>query len=211
MTGQPWMTCFDLEGVLVPEIWIAVAERTGIDELRLTTRDIADYDALMAHRIEVLDAHGLMLRDVQDVIATIAPMPGAREFLDELRTRQQVVILSDTFQEFAGPLMAQLGWPTILCHTLRIEDGRIAGWRPRLADQKTASVAAFQALGYHVAAVGDSYNDTGKLTTAQVGGFFRPPQTVAAQFPQLPVARDYDELRAQLADGQARVDAASGR
>lgn len=204
--AAPWMNCFDLEGVFVPEIWIAVAERTGIDELRLTTRDIADYDALMRHRIEVLDAHGLLLRDIQDVIATIAPLPGAREFLDELRTRQQVVILSDTFEQFAGPLMAQLGRPTILCHTLRVQDGRITGWRPRLADQKRASVAAFQQLGYQVSAAGDSYNDTGMLTSAQVGVLFCPPDAVAQQFPQLPVARDYEQLRTAMSGGQQRLD-----
>jgi len=205
-TPRPWLTCLDMEGVLVPEIWIAVAERTGIEELRLTTRDVADYAALMRHRIDVLDAHHLGLADIQAVIASIEPLPGARAFLDDLRTRQQVVILSDTFEQFAGPLMAQLGRPTILCHSLVVEDGRIRDWRMRLPDQKRASVAAFQALGYAVSAGGDSYNDGSMLCAAEVGVLFCPPPAVVAAFPQLPVTRTYDEFLGALLDGQDRTD-----
>ena len=202
---KPWITCFDLEGVLVPEVWINVAEKTGIEELRLTTRDVADYDELMRHRLGLLDAHGLGLADIQAVIATIEPLPGAKAFLDEWRTRQQIVILSDTFEQFAGPLMAQLGRPTILCHSLEVDErGRITGYRLRLPDQKRAATTAFQELGYSVSAVGDSYNDTAMLLAADLGVLFRPPPGVVDEFPTLPVVTGYDELAAILADGQAR-------
>jgi len=197
-TGKPWLTCLDVEGVLVPEIWIAVAERAGIEELRLTTRDVADYAALMRHRIDVLDAHHLGLADIQAVIASIEPLPGAREFLDDLRARRQVILLSDTFEQFAGPLMAQLGWPTILCHSLIVDHGHIRDWRMRLPEQKRASVVAFQGLGYAVSAAGDSYNDTAMLCAADRGVLFRPPPVVIAEFPDLPVTSTYDELSAAL-------------
>jgi len=206
---KPWLTCLDLEGVLVPEVWIAVAERTGIDELRLTTRDVADYAALMRHRLQVLDAHGLGLADIQAVIAGVEPLPGAKAFLDDLRARRQVVLLSDTFEQFAGPLMAQLGRPTILCHSLVVENGHIRDWRMRLPEQKRASVLAFQGLGYAVSAGGDSYNDTAMLLAAEVGVLFRPPASVVEAFPQLPVVTTYDEFARALDDGQARWDAAS--
>jgi len=205
MTDRPWIACLDLEGVLVPEIWINVAERTGIDELRLTTRDIADYDQLMTHRFEVLDQHGLGLSDVTDVIAGMSPYPGAVEFLDWLRRHHQVVILSDTFAEFAMPLMEALGRPTMFCHNLVVEDGRLVGYRLRLPDQKRASVRAFAGLGFATLAMGDSYNDTSMLLEADVGVLFRPPQRVIDEFPALPVASTYDEARIIIAHGQGRV------
>lgn len=186
------VACLDLEGVLVPEIWIGVAERTGLDELRLTTRDIADYDELMAHRLRVLDAHGIGLSQIQEVIAGLTPLPGAAAFLDWLRERFQVVILSDTFYQFAMPLMAQLGHPTLLCHDLEVEGDRITGYRLRQRDQKTKAVAALQSINLKVIATGDSYNDTGMLGQAEAGVLFSPPDTLVEQFPQYPVARDYD-------------------
>ena len=184
----------DLEGVLVPEIWIAVAERTGIEELRRTTRDEPDYDVLMQYRLELLDRHGLTLSAIQDVIAGLQPLPGATAFLDELRRRGQVVILSDTFEEFAQPLMRQLGWPTILCHRLVIDDDRITGYRLRMVDPKRAAVEALQALSYRVLAAGDSYNDTSMLLAADEGFLFHAPANVIAEFPQLPAIDSYDEL-----------------
>jgi phosphoserine/homoserine phosphotransferase len=190
------IACLDLEGVLVPEIWINVAERTGITELRRTTRDEPDYDVLMKQRIAILARHGLGLADIQRVIAGMAPLPGAAEFLDWLRERFPVVILSDTFVEFAAPLMRQLGHPTLFCHRLEIDDrGRIAGYRIRLADQKRQAVKAFHQLNLRVIAAGDSYNDTAMLAEADAGILFRPPDNVVAEFPQFPVTRDYDELR----------------
>jgi len=202
--AKPWLAALDLEGVLVPEIWINVAERTGIDELRLTTRDLADYDQLMRHRFDVMAANGLTLHDVTDVIATMKPYPGAQEFLDWLRAHHQVVILSDTFAEFAVPLMRQLGNPTIFCHNLVVEDGSLVGYRLRLPDQKRASVEAFGALGFDTVAMGDSYNDTGMLNAASVGVLYRPPQRVVDEFPDLPVVQDYDEARAVIADREGR-------
>lgn len=202
--GAPWVACLDLEGVLVPEIWIAVAERTGIDELHLTTRDIADYDQLMSHRFEVLDQHGLGLADITSVIATMRPYPGALGFLRWLRRHHQVVILSDTFAEFAAPLITQLGNPVIFCHNLVTDQGRLVGYRLRLADQKRASVAAFSNLGFSTLAMGDSYNDTGMLTAADVGLFFRPPDQVVTAFPGLPVANTYREARSAIAFGEGR-------
>jgi phosphoserine/homoserine phosphotransferase len=190
------IACLDLEGVLVPEIWINVAERTGIPELRRTTRDEPDYDVLMKQRIAILARHGLVLPDIQRVIAGMHPLPGAAEFLDWLRERAPVVILSDTFVEFAGPLMRQLGYPTLLCHSLEVDDrGRIQGYRIRLADQKRLAVRAFRQLNLWVIAAGDSYNDTAMLAEANAGILFRPPDNVIAEFPQFPVTRDYDELR----------------
>ncbi|RXW33295.1 bifunctional phosphoserine phosphatase/homoserine phosphotransferase ThrH [Propioniciclava flava] len=199
------MACLDLEGVLVPEIWIGVAERTGIDELRLTTRDIADYDELMTHRLSVLDAHGIGLSQIQDVIASLSSLPGAPAFLDWLRERFQVVILSDTFYEFGMPLMAQLGHPTLLCHRLDVRDDRIVGYTLRQRDQKTKAVAALQSLNLRVVASGDSYNDTGMLTQADAGILFDPPTSVIEEFPQFPVARDYEQLREAFSQAAQRV------
>jgi phosphoserine/homoserine phosphotransferase len=190
------IACLDLEGVLVPEIWINVAERTGIPELRRTTRDEPDYDVLMKQRLAILARAGLGLADIQRVIAGMQPLPGAAEFLDWLRERFPVVILSDTFVEFAAPLMRQLGHPTLLCHSLEVDDrGRVVGYRIRLPDQKRRAVRAFQALNLRVVAAGDSYNDTAMLAAADAGILFRPPDNVIAEFPQFPVTRDYDELR----------------
>ena len=189
------LVCLDLEGVLVPEIWINVAERTGIDALRLTTRDVADYDELMAHRLGVLDEHGLKLADIQAVIAGMGPLPGAAEFLDELRRHAQVVILSDTFYEFAMPLMAQLGHPTLFCHRLQVgADGRIVGYTLRQPDSKRQAVRAFHGLNYRVVAAGDSYNDTAMLGEADAGILIRPPESVVAEFPQFPVTWSLPEL-----------------
>ena len=189
------LACLDLEGVLVPEIWIRVAESTGIEELRLTTRDIADYDELMRHRLRLLDAHGIGLAQIQGVIAAMGPMPGAGEFLDWLRERFQVVILSDTFYEFAMPLMAQLGHPTLLCHRLRVESDRITGYTLRQPDSKRAAVRVFHHLNYRVVATGDSYNDVAMLAEADAGILFRPPVNVVAEFPRFPVVTDYAGLR----------------
>ncbi|QXC63181.1 bifunctional phosphoserine phosphatase/homoserine phosphotransferase ThrH [Aquihabitans sp. G128] len=188
----------DLEGVLVPEIWIAVAEKTGIDALRRTTRDEPDYDVLMQYRLDLLAEHGLTLSAIDEVIATLEPLPGAAAFLAELRTRTQVVILSDTFEQFAAPLMRQLGWPAILCHRLVVEDDRIVGYRLRMADPKRHAVEAFQALNYRVIAAGDSYNDTTMLVAADAGFLFHSPQNVRDEFPQLPALDDYDELLAAV-------------
>jgi len=202
---KPWLAALDLEGVLVPEIWINVAERTGIDELRLTTRDLADYDQLMRHRFDVMAANGLKLSDVTDVIATMRPYPGAVEFLDWLRIHHQVVILSDTFAEFAVPLMRQLGNPTIFCHNLVVDDeDQLVDYRLRLPDQKRASVEAFGSLGFNTVAMGDSYNDTAMLNIASVGVLYCPPQRVLDEFPDLPVALDYDEARTIIADREER-------
>lgn len=199
------MACLDLEGVLVPEIWISVAERTGIDELRLTTRDIADYDQLMRHRLNVLDAHGVRLSTIRDVIARLDPLPGAADFLAWLRERYQVVILSDTFYQFAMPLMAMLGHPTLLCHDLTIVDDRIVGYRLRQADSKRRAVEALQGLNLRVVAAGDSYNDTAMLAQAEAGILFCPPENVVAEFPQFPVARDHVELAAAFGEAEGRV------
>jgi len=188
----------DLEGVLVPEIWIAVAEKTGIPELRLTTRDIPDYDVLMRGRLKILGEHGLTLSMIQEVIATLAPLDGAREFLDRLRTLTQVVILSDTFEEFASPLMRQLGWPTIFCHRLLVESDRLTGYRLRMPDQKRKAVAAFKELNYHVVAAGDSFNDTTMLAEAHVGFLFHAPESIKAQFPQFEALETYGELLSSI-------------
>jgi len=189
------LACLDLEGVLVPEIWINVAERTGIAELRLTTRDIPDYDQLMRGRLALLDQHGLKLSDIQQVIAGMGPLEGARECLDWLRERFQVVILSDTFYEFAQPLMRQLGWPTLFCHKLEVVDDRVVGYTLRQPNSKRAAVQAFHGLQYRVIAAGDSYNDTAMLAEAEAGILFRPPQNVIDEFPQFPVTRTFEELR----------------
>ncbi|MCB1647236.1 MAG: bifunctional phosphoserine phosphatase/homoserine phosphotransferase ThrH [Pseudomonadales bacterium] len=190
------LVCLDLEGVLIPEIWIAFAEKTGIDALKATTRDIPDYDVLMKQRLRILNEHGLRLQDIQDVIATLSPLPGAADFLDSLRESYQVVILSDTFYEFAKPLMAQLNWPTLLCHKLVIdEEGRVADYKIRQPDPKRTSVKAFHSLLYRIFAAGDSYNDTTMLSEADVGFLFRAPANVIEEFPQFRTTDDYSELR----------------
>lgn len=184
----------DMEGVLTPEIWIAVAEKTRIPELRRTTRDEPDYDRLMRGRIALLDQHGLKLSDIQHVISTLAPLPGAREFLDALRAQVQVIILSDTFEQFATPLLRQLGWPTLLCHRLVVEQDRIVNYQLRVEEQKQRAVAAFKLLNYRVIAAGDSFNDTAMLTEAHVGILFRAPDNVKQQFPQFQAVDTYADL-----------------
>jgi phosphoserine / homoserine phosphotransferase len=188
----------DMEGVLTPEIWIAVSEKTGIPELRRTTRDEPDYDKLMRWRLDILDRHGLKLSDIQAVIGTLRPLPGALEFLDGLRTTIQVVILSDTFEQFAAPLLRQLGWPTLLCHALVVEDDHVVDYRLRVREQKREAVAAFRKMNYHVIAAGDSFNDTAMLAEANVGILFRAPDNVKAQFPQFPAVESYSELTALI-------------
>ncbi len=195
------IACLDLEGVLIPEIWINVAERTGIDALRATTRDVPDYDVLMRQRLRILAEHGLGIGEIQDVIGRMAPLDGAREFLDELRSRCQVVILSDTFYEFAEPLMRQLAWPTLFCHSLEIDaEGRVQDYRLRMKDPKRAAVIAFRGLQFRTIAAGDSYNDTTMLAEADAGILFRPPDNVVREFPQFPVTRSYADLRRAFAD-----------
>ena len=192
---QQTIVTLDLEGVLVPEIWIAFAEKTGIEQLKLTTRDIPDYDELMTGRLAILNEHGLKLADIQEVIGTLTPLEGAKAFIDELRSITQVVILSDTFLEFAKPLMEQLAWPTIFCHDLEIDaEGRVANYRLRQPDQKRKAVAAFRSLNYRVIAAGDSYNDTTMLGEADTGFLFRSPDNVKAEFPQFRSAEEYDEV-----------------
>ncbi|MEI7969310.1 MAG: bifunctional phosphoserine phosphatase/homoserine phosphotransferase ThrH [Betaproteobacteria bacterium] len=188
----------DMEGVLTPEIWIAVAERTGIDELRRTTRDEPDYDRLMRGRLAILDRHGLTLPQIQEVIGTLEPLPGARAFLDELRSFTQLLILSDTFEQFAAPLMRHLGMPTLLCHRLVVENDRIVDYRLRLPDQKREAVAAFRKLNYRVIAAGDSYNDTAMLIEADAGFLFHAPENVRQQFPQFHAVDEYDHLMALI-------------
>ena len=184
----------DMEGVLTPEIWIAVAEKTKIPELRRTTRDEPDYDKLMNYRIGILDQHGIKLSDIQQVIGTLPLLDGAKIFLDELRSRVQVIILSDTFEQFAQPLIKQMNWPTLFCHTLIVENDRIAGYKLRIADQKRKAVAAFKALNYHVIAAGDSYNDTGMLAEAHHGFLIHAPEKVKTEFPQFKAVESHAEL-----------------
>jgi phosphoserine/homoserine phosphotransferase len=199
------LACLDLEGVLIPEIWINFAERTGIEELRLTTRDIPDYDVLMKRRLGILEREGLGLADIQEVIGRLSPLPGARECLDWLRERFQVVILSDTFYEFAEPLMRQLGWPTLFCHRLETNDGgRIVDYHLRQADPKRQAVKALHSLNFRIIATGDSYNDTSMLGEADAGILFCPPDNVVAEFPQYPVAKSYEELQAEFAKASER-------
>ena len=183
-----------MEGVLTPEIWIAVAERTGIPELRRTTRDEPDYDKLMLDRIAILDRHGITLTKIQDVIGGLSPLPGASEFLDELRRHVQVIILSDTCEQFADPFMRQFGRPALFCHRLVVENDRIAGYQLRMADQKRQAVAALQSLNYNVVAAGDSFNDTTMLAQANHGFLFHAPENIVRQFPQFPALDDYSEL-----------------
>jgi len=183
-----------MEGVLTPEIWIAVAEKTKIPDLRRTTRDEPDYDKLMRYRIGILDRHGIKLSDIQSVIGTLSLLAGAKQFLDELRTLTQVIILSDTFEQFAQPLIRQLNWPTLLCHALVVENDRIAGYKLRIADQKRKAVAAFKSLNYHVVSAGDSYNDTGMLSEANVGFLIHAPEKVKQEFPQFKAVESHGEL-----------------
>ena len=201
------VTCLDLEGVLVPEIWIAFAEKTGIEKLRLTTRDIPDYDELMRGRLKILDENNLKLADIQEVIASIAPLPGAKEFLSWLESEFQVIILSDTFSQFAGPLMEQLGYPTLFCNDLVIDEtGRIADYRLRIPDAKTKAVAALKLLNLKVIAAGDSYNDTGMLKEADVGILFRAPENVVEEFPQFPVTRTYEEFKTAIIEASKKLE-----
>jgi len=197
MAAQNLVT-LDLEGVLIPEVWIAFAEKTGIEGLKKTTRDIPDYDELMTGRLELLAENGLKLSMIQEVIGTLEPLPGARAFLDALREKTQVIILSDTFEEFAQPFMRQLGWPTIFCHRLEVQDDRITNYCLRQPDQKKKSVAAFKGLNYHVIAAGDSYNDTTMLSEAHHGILFRAPDNVKAEFAQFPAVETYEALMAQI-------------
>ena len=198
--SQPILTCLDMEGVLTPEIWLAVADKTGIDELRVTTREIPDYDQLMQQRLGVLKKHGVKLPDIQAVAATLDPLDGAGDFLAWLRERCQVVILSDTYYEFVASLMKKLGNPTIFCHTLGTdEDGFINNYYLRQRDQKRQAVIAFKGIGFRVLAAGDSYNDISMLKEADVGMFFRPPSTIQGEFPQFPVNQTYTEFTDNLA------------
>lgn len=200
------IVCLDMEGVLVPEIWIEFAERTGINELRRTTRDEPDYDKLMKYRLDLLAQHKLGLPDIQAVIAQMGPMEGCKEFLDSLRLAYQVVILSDTFYEFAAPLMAQMGQPTLFCHRLEANDqGVLVNYHLRMPDQKRAAVRAFKGLNFKVIAAGDSYNDTAMLAEAHAGILMHPPENVVREFPQYPVVRNYADLRAEIDRASARI------
>jgi phosphoserine / homoserine phosphotransferase len=200
------LACLDLEGVLIPEIWIEFAERTGIDELRATTRDIPVYDTLMKQRLRLLAEHKLGLADIQAVIAELSPLPGAAEFLDWLRERFQVIILSDTFYEFALPLMRQLGYPTLLCHRLKVDDkGMVVDYELRQKDPKRQSVIALHSLYYRVIAAGDSYNDTTMLAEADAGILFMAPQNVIEEFPQFPAVHSYQDLKLAFASASERT------
>ena len=191
--------CLDLEGVLVPEIWIAFAEKTGIEKLRLTTRDIPDYHVLMNGRMNILREHGLTLKDIQDVIATIRPLDGAKEFLDKLRSITQVIILSDTFSEFASPLMKQLGWPTIFCNSLVLDDkGMLTGIRMRQEDGKRKAIEALRSCGFRTFAAGDSYNDLNMIKTADAGCLFRAPENILKEYPDLPLHTTYEGFYGEI-------------
>ncbi len=193
---EPVLVCLDLEGVLVPEIWINVAVKTGIEELKVTTREMPDYDKLMGQRLKILDRHHLTINDIQAVIAKMGPLDGAVEFIAWLRERYQVVILSDTFYQFAEPLMRQLGFPTLFCNQLEIDgSGRIIAYHMRMMDPKRHAVAAFKSLNFRTIAAGDSYNDTAMLAEADAGFFFRPPEHLPKEFPQFPVTQTYGELQ----------------
>ena len=197
---KPVVVCLDLEGVLVPEIWINVAVKTGLDELKITTREMPDYDKLMRQRLGILNRQGLKIGDIQEVITKMGPLDGATEFLAWLRERCQVIILSDTFYQFAQPLMRQLGFPTLLCNQLQIDgDGRIMNYHMRMQDPKKHAVAAFKSLNFFTMAAGDSYNDTAMLGEADVGFFFRPPEHLPKEFPQFPVTQHYGDLQVRLA------------
>lgn len=193
------IVCLDLEGVLVPEIWIAFAEETGIPELKRTTRDEPDYDKLMNYRINILKEHGLGLKEIQETIAKIDPMPGAKEFLDELREITQVIIISDTFTQFAGPLMKKLGYPTIFCNSLEVsEDGEITGFKMRIENSKLTTVKALQSIGYDTIASGDSHNDLGMIKASKAGFLFRSTDEIKKEYPELPAFETYDELMAAI-------------
>lgn len=194
-----YITCLDMEGVLVPEIWIAFAEASGIPELKRTTRDEPDYDKLMNWRLGVLKEHGLGLKEIQDTIATIDPMPGAKEFLDELRSFTQVIILSDTFEQFAQPLMKKLGWPTLFCNTLEVTpDGMITGFKMRCPQSKLTTVKALQSIGYDTIASGDSFNDLGMIQASKAGFLFRSTEQIKADYPQIPAYEEFDDLLAAI-------------
>ena len=196
MNKSPLIVAMDLEGVLVPEVWISVAEKTGIEGLRLTTRDISDYSVLMAHRMKLLKEHNLKLKDVQDVIATMDPMPGAVEFVAWLRERYQAVILSDTFYEFASPLMRKLNWPMLFCNSIfQDEEGMVSGYKMRIENGKRHAVLAFKQLNFRVYAMGDSYNDTAMILEADGGTLFRPSEKVVRDFPNLPVMNEYSQVK----------------
>ena len=193
------ITCLDMEGVLVPEIWIAFAEATGIPELKRTTRDEPDYDKLMNYRLEILKEHHLGLKEIQNVIATIDPLPGAKEFLDELRKDCQVIILSDTFEQFAKPLMAKLGWPTLFCNSLEVaEDGTITGYRMRCEKSKLTTVKALQSIGFETIASGDSYNDLGMIQASKAGFLFRSTEQIRKDHPELAAYEEFDDLLAAI-------------
>jgi len=199
------LACLDLEGVLIPEIWIAFAEKTGIEALKATTRDIPDYDELMTMRLKELDKAGLGLNEIQEVISTLSPLPGAAEFLNWLRERFQVVILSDTFYEFAGPLMAQLGYPTLFCHKLTVDDnGKVIDYNLRQANPKRQSICAFKSIYYRTIAAGDSYNDTTMLAEADAGILFSAPQNVIDEFPQFPAVHTFDDLKQAFINASIR-------
>lgn len=199
--GEPVLVCLDLEGVLVPEIWINVALKTGIEELKVTTREMPDYDKLMGQRLNILDRHHLKINDIQAVIAKMGPLDGAVEFIAWLRERCQVVILSDTFYQFAEPLMRQLGFPTLFCNQLDIDaGGRIIAYHMRMTDPKRHAVAAFKSLNFRTIAAGDSYNDTAMLAEADAGFFFRPPEHLPKEFPQFPVTNAYSELQLRFGE-----------
>lgn len=201
------VVCLDLEGVLVPEIWIAFAEATGIDELRLTTRDVSDYDVLMKRRLEILAERKLRLGDIQKVISTLEPLPGAAVFLERLRERTQVIILSDTYVEFAKPLMRKLGWPSLFCNSLVVDgDGMILSYRLRQHEGKKRAVAALQSLGFSVVAAGDSYNDVSMLAQAQAGILFRAPDTILSEFPRFLTATTHEELLERITETIAAPD-----
>ena len=189
------IVCLDMEGVLVPEIWIAFAEASGIPELKRTTRDEPDYDKLMNWRLDILKQHGLGLKEIQETIAKIDPLPGAKEFLDKLREKTQVIILSDTFEQFATPLMKKLGWPTIFCNTLEVaEDGSITGFQMRVEKSKLTTVKALQSIGYDTIASGDSFNDLGMIQASKAGFLFRSTEQIKKDYPDLPAFEEYDEL-----------------
>ncbi len=199
MSNDMYVVCLDMEGVLVPEIWIAFAEATGIPELRRTTRDEPDYDKLMQYRINILKEHGLGLKEIQDTIATIDPMPGAKEFLDSLREFTQVIILSDTFYQFAMPLMKKLGYPTLFCNTLEVaENGEITGYKMRVEKSKLSTVKALQSVGFTTIASGDSFNDLGMIQASKAGFLFKSTEKIKADYPELPAFEEYDDLLAAI-------------
>ena len=196
-----YITCLDVEGVFVPEIWIAFAEASGIPELKKTTRDEPDYDKLMTWRLGILKEHGLGLKEIQETIAKIDPLPGAREFLDELRTFSQVILISDTFTQFATPLMEKLGWPTLFCNSLKVaEDGEITGFKMRVEQSKLSTVKALQSIGFDTIASGDSYNDLGMIQASKAGFLFRSTEQIKADHPELPAYETYDELLTAIKD-----------